>query len=274
MLKLVALVKRHYRVFTHFISVSVCIRIVPLAAAFNVSVDTTGLHEGVAHHAEILGYESPSTDGEVGQPLFRVPICVMKPTAVDISGAGAPEFVCGSPGTLQMAPGAIHRHFIAVPAGATWAEVTVTMDSYTGLGGDRRMLYMHALQLVPHMPFSLTEHKPRWFASDGSTKVHKFKVWGGRTLELTLAQFWSSLGSGLAGLSVTFHGLTTSTNDLVLDGAQSIARVDVTAPEAIGSAAVSPSASLTVHRRLLRPKAGARVVPLKERDLFPDEQVE
>ncbi len=135
------------------------------------------------------------------------------------------------------------------------------------------MLYMHAVQLVPHVPFSLTEHKPRWFANQGDKKVHKFKVWGGRTLELTLAQFWSSLGSGLAGISITFHGVTASTTDLVLDGAQSIARIDITAPETIGSTAVSPSASLTVQRRLLRPKSGASIVPLGERDLFPDEQV-
>ena len=135
------------------------------------------------------------------------------------------------------------------------------------------MLYMHALQLVPHVPFSLTEHKPTWFAEEGSKKNHKFKVWGGRTLELTLAQFWSSLGSALAGLSITFHGVVTSTNDVVLDGAQSIARIDITAPESIGSATISPSACLTVHRRLLRPKAGASIVPLGERDVFPDEQV-
>jgi tripeptidyl-peptidase-2 len=244
-----------------------------LLAGFNVSVDTSALPEGAAHHAEILGYEAPSPDSEVSQPLFRVPVCVMKPTGADISAAGAPEVVCAPPKSLQMSPGAIHRHFIAVPVGATWAEVTVTMDSYTGLGGDRRMLYMHALQLVPHVPFSLTEHKPRWFANQGDKKIHKFKVWGGRTLELTLAQFWSSLGSGLAGLSVTFHGVAVSTTDLVLDGAQSIARIDITAPESIGSAAVSPSASLTVQRRLLRPKAGASIVPLGERDLFPDEQV-
>ena len=103
---------------------------------------------------------------------------------------------------------------------------------------------MHALQLVPHVPFSLTEHKPRWFANQGDKKVHKFKVWGGRTLELTLAQFWSSLGSGRAGLSVTFHGVTTSTADLVLDGAQSIARIDITAPENIGSTAAVRRRSL------------------------------
>ena len=116
----------------------------------------------------------------------------MKPAVVDVSGAGAPEVVCAPPGSLQMSPGVIHRHFIAVPAGAAWAEVTVTMDSYTGLGGDRRVLYMHALQLVPHVPFSLTEHKPTWYANQGDKKVHKFKVWGGRTLELTLAQLQAS----------------------------------------------------------------------------------
>ena len=254
-----------------WIKVPTALVLMATGRAFAASIDTTALPDGAAHHAEILGYEARD-DGEAGTtPIFRVPVCVMKPTAVNVAGAGAPTHEVASPGSLDMHPGVIHRHFIAVPEGATWAEITVDMDGYSGLGGDRRMLYMHAMQLVPHVPFSLTEHKPRWFAEEGSKKVHKFKVWGGRTLELTLAQFWSSLGAGTAGLSVTFHGVSTSTSDLVLDGAQSLARLDVIASPSLGGAALSPSASLTVHRRMLRPKGGASIVPLGERDVFPQE---
>ena len=259
-----------------WVSVPSALVLMATGRAFNVNIDPSDLAEGAAHHAEILGFEASDSDSAAGAPLFRVPVAVLKPSVVEVEGSGPPKHVCATfarSGSLAMTPGSIHRHFIAVPEGATWAEATITMGDYSGLGGGRRMLYMHAHQLVPHVPFSLTEHKPRWFAEEGSTRTEKFKVWGGRTLELTLAQFWSSLGSSSAGLSVTFHGVVPSTSDLVLDGAQSLTRLDVTA--ALCNASVSPSVSLSVHRRLLRPKAtadGAGILPLGERDLFPEEE--
>lgn len=95
----------------------------------------------------------------------------------------------------------------------------------------------------------------------------------GSTLELTLAQFWSSLGTADATLRISFHGVRPSTQDVILDGMEAITRVDVTA--ALRSAVVKPAASLSVHRRLLRPTAksaqlGGGVRPLGERDLFPE----
>jgi hypothetical protein len=96
--------------------------------------------------------------------------------------------------SLAMSPGSIHRHFIAVPSGATWAEATVELSDYVGAGEKRRMLYMHALSCKPHTPFSLTEHKPRWFAEEGAVRKHKFAVHENSTLELTLAQVRTPVG--------------------------------------------------------------------------------
>ena len=235
--------------------------------AFNVAIDPTALPEGSMHHAEILGYDEGEDGDSGGPPLFRVPIAVVKPTRIPYP----PTPPTHAFADMEMTPGSIHRHFVACPPGATWAEATIKMGSYSGSGGSRRMLYLHALSLTPHTPFSLTEHKPRWFADEGSTTKHKFRVYENSTLELTLAQFWSSLGNGIAQLEITFGGVTPSTNDIVLDGMESISRVDLRA--ALCSSTVKPHGSLSVHRRLLRPKSAEGTIrPLGERDLFPEER--
>jgi hypothetical protein len=136
---------------------------------FKVDIDPSCLTCGQMHHAEILGFDS-SSEGDA--PLFRIPVAVCKPFRV----APPPAPPLYELGTLALRPGSLHRSFVAVPPGATWAEATVAMSNFSGGGGTRRMLYMHALALVPHVPFSLTEHKPRWFAEEGSVRAHKFRV--------------------------------------------------------------------------------------------------
>ena len=52
---------------------------------------------------------------------------------------------------------------------------------------------------------------------------------GGTTLELTLAQFWSSLGPSSLAADVAFHGVTLEggTGAVVLDGADGTSRLVV-----------------------------------------------
>eukprot|EP01052_Picozoa_sp_SAG31_P066413 SAG31_NODE_25216_length_466_cov_0.498638_1_plen_57_part_01 len=48
---------------------------------FKTVVDPTGLPVG-AHHAEILAYDTSGDNGSDDVPVFRIPICVLKPATV------------------------------------------------------------------------------------------------------------------------------------------------------------------------------------------------
>lgn len=77
---------------------------------------------------------------------------------------------------------------------------------------------------------------PRRLLAPGSHTQMNFPVAGGATLELTLAQFWSSRGPASLSLEVAFHGLALggagSTGNggaagIAVDGAAGLQRVMV-----------------------------------------------
>lgn len=85
--------------------------------------------------------------------------------------------------------GAIERRFISVPEGTTWAEATLRMNDFD----TPRRFYVNAVQLVPKKrPVVWTSFVN--FQSPAS-KSFAFPLIGGVTMELTIAQFWSS-GNG------------------------------------------------------------------------------
>ena len=66
---------------------------------------------------------------------------------------------------------------------------------------------LQATQIMPHTCYSDTE--ARTYASLGAHARHVmyFKLTGAATLEITLSQFWSSLGEGALDVEVAFHGV-------------------------------------------------------------------
>lgn len=66
---------------------------------------------------------------------------------------------------------------------------------------------LRATQIMPHTRYSDTE--ARTYASLGAHARHvmSFKLTGAATLEITLSQFWSSLGEGALDVEVAFHGV-------------------------------------------------------------------
>jgi len=66
---------------------------------------------------------------------------------------------------------------------------------------------LRATQILPHTRYSDTE--ARAYASLGAHARHvmNFKLTGAATLEITLSQFWSSLGEGNLEVEVAFHGV-------------------------------------------------------------------
>ncbi len=79
-------------------------------------------------------------------PMFRLPVTVIKPKRVSSVSAGgeAPSDYTLSLPNRSYTPGAIDRHFIAVPAGATWAELSFKTREVEG----SHMLVLHALQVL------------------------------------------------------------------------------------------------------------------------------
>jgi tripeptidyl-peptidase-2 len=79
---------------------------------FDVSVDPTHLEPGKFHFAQVEAFDSLCPDRG---PLFRFPITVCKPVECPPSN---PTYTLSG---LQLSPSVIHRRFVTVPTGATYA---------------------------------------------------------------------------------------------------------------------------------------------------------
>ncbi|HMB71155.1 MAG TPA: tripeptidyl peptidase II, partial [bacterium] len=220
---------------------------------FRVLVDPRGLEPG-AHYAEITGTDL--ADPGRG-PVFRVPVTVVVPGGVP---ADDPRF--GE--TLSLRPGQIHRRFLAVPEGATWADIMVRSRG----GETERHLVLHTVQLEPGLQYDLSESQLYAWVAPGEDVVRSIPVLGGRTLEVTVAHYWSSLGQAEFEWDITFHGLVPTDRNLFLDGAHPSRRTAVTAT--LRDEVIEPEAKLTRRRITLRP-ADWELRPLPgDRDLLPE----
>ncbi|MCH7870153.1 MAG: S8 family serine peptidase [Planctomycetes bacterium] len=220
---------------------------------FEIRIDATDLDHGV-HYGEVQGFDSQSPERG---PLFRVPVTVIRPQRIDRGDD------CAWREDMELRPGQIERRFVAVPSGATWADLRIRARHDEG----RRRLVMHVLQKVPGDAYDATQLKQRIWMTPGQEAVRSFKVAAGRTLELCLAQYWSSLGTGEFEFELNFHGLTPSNRHVQIDGSRLVTRVDIESP--LGRETVSPSASLTTLRQSIRPSDHKIRPLLSERDALP-----
>ena len=261
--------------------------------SFEVEIDPTRLEQGV-HYAEIQGFDAVD---EWRGPLFRIPITVMKPLML----AALPGFILAPSSTSTTAgnglcnvayqphgavvdlgnesfvPGREMRRFVGVPAGATWAELKLKASDSTTTP---KSYMVRATGLLPHTRYSDSEF--RTFASQvpprgESTLV--FAVHSGTTLEVTIAQFWSSLGDSTLKMELIFHGIEIKTNSgsgngssgangVVIDGAAGTVKVVARAP--LLGEKIKPSAKLDTVRIPLRPTDAGVLAPLRApRDLLP-----
>ena len=149
-----------------------------LGKGFDLKVDPTRLPEGV-HFAKVEGYDA-SHPGR--GPLFTVPVTVVRPLKI------SPE----SDARLRLdartyKPGSIDRHFLAVPEGSTWAEISFRTRALEG----NHMLVLHALQVLPGTPCSNrnpTELDKYLQLRPNHEVIERVPVLGGLTLELCLCK--------------------------------------------------------------------------------------
>ncbi|WMV20533.1 hypothetical protein MTR67_013918 [Solanum verrucosum] len=145
--------------------------------------------------------------------------------------------------------GQIERRFIEVPFGATWVEAT--MRTY-GFDTARRF-FIDTVQLSP------LQRPIKWESvatfSSPSSKNFAFRVEGGQTMELAIAQFWSSgIGSHettIVDFEIAFRGINISKEEVVLDGSEAPVRIDAEA--LLSTEKLVPSAVLNKIRVPYRP---------------------
>ena len=223
---------------------------------------------------------------------------------------------------MALAPGALHRRFISIPQGATWAEVCVKRvdDGRPHPSADKEHPYfpaqesevdppfssppsslrspkLHNSSIIPTSATTTTPMQPFYTAtslashssplaisaSDKSFRqvvVHAMQVArgvspkgtsedaylrlgpgeadglafelfpGGKTLEVVLGQFWSSLGSSLILCKVVFHGVAI---DGPLWGRTSTGFLPLTVTPLLHDVVLKPSGKLTEWVSTLEP---------------------
>jgi tripeptidyl-peptidase-2 len=224
---------------------------------FEIEVDGSDLEEGV-HYTEIVGHDAANPDAG---PVFRLPITVIRPHELK-DNETRPSWS----DSIKLKPGEMERRFFVVPAGAQWADLRIRLDS----DNQPKRLVMHALQRVPGYSFGDKELRSFIDLSGGDEIVRSFPVVGGVTLELCLAQYWSSLGKGEYEFELTFQGIVPDSQRIALGGGEVARRIEFCSP--FQKQATAPAASLTTLRRPLAPEK-SELRPLSgKRDRLPDER--
>lgn len=249
---------------------------ITLAAAgelMSVLVDPRELEPGV-HFAEIYGIDPEHPDRG---PLLRFPITVTRlvPTVdegneeelEELEEEGIPH-LAGSwmeEHIEDMHPGRIERRFVGVPHEATWADVRFHLEPGDD-GGRRRMFMVHFVQAIPGWTNRDGEKNNFLVLEPGVEKVVSFPVQPGRTMEMAIAQYWSSLGSCNLHYELTFHGITSGQREVRLQPGDQAVQVEVSS--SLHFENLAPSASLTTSRRLVKPSSATVTQLAEDRDGF------
>lgn len=226
---------------------------------FEVRVDASGLSPGL-HSAFIQGYDSDSP----GRLLFQVPVTVTKP--IEFAG---PSLQLRD---VRLSKGSIDRRFISVPEGATWAEMKLRSTNHEVAGTTVRC-WVHGVQLEAQQRLNNVEHAYVLALHQDEPVTKKFKVKGGMTMELALAQFFTNAGAFGLDVDIEFHGINVSRrvsgrDELTIVGGEGIAKLELLSTLRVET--IKPTISFDKRRTFVRPtKSHARPLSLA-RDLLPN----
>jgi len=223
--------------------------------SFQISVDPTKLDVGV-HTAKILAYDSNMP--EAG-PRFSVPITVLKPLTEK------PSLTLGK---LEFTPSEVKRHFLNVPKGATWMDVTTKDCREAKIEKDlsSRQLILHTVQMLSHRAYRDAEVKRRLNFSPSQEIITSIPVHPGITCELALARDWSAVGTPSVEVSVSFRGVSVNPTSLTITGGGGGARAQLMSN--MKDEYILPSAKLTTWRTPISPISEGLISPCDERDIL------
>ncbi|KAJ4838420.1 tripeptidyl-peptidase II Tpp2 [Turnera subulata] len=222
---------------------------------FNIVVDPTKLTDGL-HYYEVYGIDCKAP---WRGPIFTVPITITKPMTVK----SRPPVV-SFPG-MSFLPGHIERRYIEVPLGASWVEATMRTSGFD----TTRRFFIDTVQICP------LRRPMKWESvvtfSSPTAKSFAFPVVGGQTMELAVAQFWSSgIGSHettIVDFEIVFHGISVNKEEIILDGSDAPVRIDAEA--LLASERLSPVALLNKIRVAYRPVDAKLSTLTADRDKLP-----
>ena len=234
-----------------------------------LAVDPTSLQPGV-HFAEILGLSS--TNAAAG-PIFRIPITVCVPEVLGTS----PGTVTGSGplGEIRLSPGSIERRFIAVPDGAQWVDIVFSGGSFYGSDVDSsnsRIYMLHMQHVVKEFAHRDVSFKKSFRMVASERLGYTTKVYPGHTLEICIAQYWSSLGDSSLNVDIQFRGVSPNEKTITFANGENILRVDLKSH--LGQSAVRPVGKLTKWHETIRPiSKGVITAGSIDRDLMPGDRL-
>lgn len=219
---------------------------------FDVSVNTADLEPG-AHYAEVVALDARHP--EAG-PVFRVPVTVVKPTPLHGIEWEHEE-------TLN--PGAISRHFLKVPAGATWAELQIKAPAVE----EPILLVVHPQHIVPGERY--VNVGASYYLRVGKDREQHltFPAMEGATMELTFAQYWPELQTAQYKFELKFHGLKTELGDGVY--AQGDMGEEFRVVSLLDSSLLSPSASFTQLQRSIAAESAQINIKDGDRDKLDED---
>ncbi|KAJ3315943.1 tripeptidyl-peptidase II Tpp2 [Boothiomyces sp. JEL0838] len=247
---------------------------------FKIRVDPTNLSPGF-HFGTVVGYDA--NNKSVGG-LFRVPITVCKPDTPTISPEGAYVVYEG----LKFNSGDIIRHFVQVPPNSNFAEVIVSTKGRKTPG----RFIVHLMQLNPQSPYTRFEnehaHSMQTSGVEGEISSYRnfIPVLPNVTLEVCLAQFWSTLDPSAVTIEIKFHGILVSASSIahgtygisgtsgghlipINSGLNGFTRLDAYAP--LRREDFAPKITFDAVRQTIRPTDSV-VSPLLSRDVLPNGQ--
>lgn len=201
---------------------------------FGVLIDASKLKPGL-HTTEIIGKHA---DQQKQGTLFRIPATVTVPE--NLKGT---QFST----KLKSKAGALKRIFLTPPTGSRYAELKLKSTKNSGSS----FFYIHNVQLVPGESFEAHESKSTTALNSDEEYSKRFAVVPGHTLEVCIAQYWSSLGESNLELTVEFGGVTSSEDELFLPATGAATALTLTAP--LGFTECEVSGSLNHWQRSLSP---------------------
>ena len=93
---------------------------------------------------------------------------------------------------------------------------------------------------------------------------------GGQVLEVCLAKWWQNFGLIKVNYSVTFHGISPSSKEIVFHGADGISRFDL--KSSLHDEDAQPEGKLKYSVQNYRPSE-AKIIALSERHMVPENKV-